>query len=1204
MPPNPCCLLSQSGIGMRSLAWAVAASLLVLSVLTLAAAISPACAQVRPAADTLDVGTSDTLALSQWAVAPGTDTLWAQYEPHGVFVVIPRSSYDLPLGLGILVWVDSVQRPMSVVLRYRYFEGVPPPTLALRAPPGAKPTTDSAGNPIVPVFINPIEEAPQDNFFDPGSLQRSGSFTRSITLGTGRDLAVNSDFRLQLSGFIADDIAVNAALTDQNIPIQPSGTTQQINDFDAIYIQLKKGPYSITFGDLEVNPKHTRFASFYRNVLGVSAKAELGRTGTPIGTHALTLTGSAAKGQFHTNTITGVEGKQGPYRLTGKNNERFIIVLAGSEKVYINGLLMQRGEDRDYEIEYNTGELLFMPRCVITAASRIVVDFEYADRVYTRTLIYAENLGTLLNDKLKLGLSFARQSDNPNAPVDLTIGDAERAAARAAGDNASLSFTPGADSVGWSATEVRYLRRDTTVLGVVYPNVLVYSTDSLLAHYRTTFSYTGPNGGNYRKTPRTINGNIFEWVAPQNGIPQGDFEPIRVVPLPAELQVYDLMASYQLTQHLQLYSEAAISNWDINRLSPLNDDDNRDVATTAGLKVTGLPVASWLKLNADARFQYVGSGYTGIDRVYKVEYGREWNYNDLGSRLIERLGEGTVEGLFWQKFRLKINAGARSFGDSLLSVKQNYEIESTDSNIVLGRHLFSFIETTDRYTGQRSRWMRHNGVYYRIFFGWLKPGVITWLEQRANYVADTLTIGSFGFSDLTAYLRTDKLEKWEVDLSLNTRVENEFASGAYRSKFTALMPSLKANWRPAQHWLFNLTATYRQVRVQDTVFITGSFKDQDNITGQFNFGYTPGKKLFNVSGLYQVLTEQVTRRDMSYVQVTPGLGQYEWLDANQNGIQELDEFQLSTNPLTANFVRLMVPTTDLVPAVGVSFGTTLRLDFGNALPKAEGPEGFGRRLLRNISLLTSLRLDQKSSANQPRPSNYLIRFDRPALADSSLLSSNYTFRQDLFLFRNAPGGDAQLSYLDSRVLQFLTSGNELRTNQSIQLRMRLNFSQNRSLEALLLFGQKANVAQVLQNRAFDIRQVAFTPNLTFQFGTRYRLTGGYEFKWKDNRNTQGITDAILQTHKLIIDSKLNLSLKNNISLRSEAFYNLLNGRPVSTTASFELLESMAPGANLTINLMFTQFLSEFLELNVVYDGRWANTRPPLHSLRMQVRAVF
>ncbi|MFC2113276.1 hypothetical protein ACFLTA_08415, partial [Bacteroidota bacterium] len=112
-------------------------------------------------------------------------------------------------------------------------------------------------------------------------------------------------------------------LSDNNIPIQPEGYSQQISEFDKVYIEVFNNRLSLTGGDFELQGSPGIFMDFYKRAKGARFKGDFKLGNTDKDNFSTTVSGAISKGKFTRNSFLGIEGNQGPYKLKGANHEQF-----------------------------------------------------------------------------------------------------------------------------------------------------------------------------------------------------------------------------------------------------------------------------------------------------------------------------------------------------------------------------------------------------------------------------------------------------------------------------------------------------------------------------------------------------------------------------------------------------------------------------------------------------------------------------------------------------------------------------------------------------------------------------------------------------------------------------------------------------------------------------------------------------------------
>lgn len=1031
----------------------------------------------------------------------------------------------------------------------------------------------------------------QNDFFGLGDLSSSGSISRGVSAGNNRDAVVSSSLNLQLNGKLTDNLNIAAAVTDNNIPVQPEGTTQQIQEFDQVYIQIYNSSLKLTAGDFAVSNAPGYFMKFNKKAQGglFEAQFETRENKNPLKINT-TFAGAVAKGRFARQTLNVTEGNQGPYKLKGNNNEIYIIILAGTERVFMDGKLMQRGQDYDYTMDYNTAEITFMPRHIITKDKRITVEFEYSDKNYARAMFYS---GTeIKGKKFEVGIRFFSEQDLKNQPQNQELSDAQKQVLAMAGDSTASAFYRNFDTIPFNNNYVMYKMLDSTVAGITYDSVLVYSINADSAFYRPGFMNVGQGRGNYIQEQNVANGRVFRWVAPLNGVPQGAWEPVSLLIAPQKQQMFTFNALYKPAKTTVAFAELAVSNRDLNTFSDMHNADNSGMAIKAGVEnaiKAGRDSSSVRQLKTSATHEWVMKNFSTIERFRDTEFERNWNV-PAGAKTDEHIS--ALKLVLTGKGTNSVAAGIAAYQrpgvfkglQPTLGLSQQYGTVFLHGNALLTNASASSIN---------SSFLKYNaGLGLRR--KWFTVGLLTDAERNLfrTTTSDTLTAQSFGHELYEVYIQNpDTLQQ---SFRLFYRYRNDFYpnghtfSLASRAEEAGISTSLTLNPR---NRLGIYTALRRLYHVSPFLQQQG-IKPDDNLVGRLEYTGRFMKDGLSLNTFYEVSSGLEVKNEYVFVEVPAGQGAYTWTDYNSNGIKELGEFEIAQYQDQATYIKVFVPTNNYVKAYSGQFNQMVNLNPALIWREAKGV----RKFLTRFSEQFVFQLNSKNTGDR-----FLPELINPSQADTTLLTLNAIVKNTLSFNQQSPVFGLDYYMNDNRSRMLLVNGFDTRLLSSHSLKARWNVLRRFFFNATGITSLKAFESEYLQSRDYrlSIREVepvaAYQPNSNVRFSLI--------FKYTEKSNLLGVLNEKTLINLYGTEFRYSRAQKGNITGRIN-YINIRYNEAANTPLAYEMLDALQPGSNITWNILYQKTLRNNMQLSIIYDGRKPGSEKIVHYGNVQIRAYF
>jgi len=1067
--------------------------------------------------------------------------------------VIPPSEYQMNFIKALLI-IDSKKHPV-ITVEYFIFPDFITKTYQKFDKSSIVPTTSNTQQ-LYSLTTNVNKQ--KARLFN--NLETKGNVTRGLTIGNNQNSVVNSSLDLSIKGNLSKDVTIKANIFDTNIPLQENGYSQNITDFDRIFIEFEHKKWRLKAGDLDLKNNESYFMPFSKKVSGIEVEAMVNDNTT------ILASGAVVRGRFASFKFIGKEGNQGPYKIIGANNEAFLIIVAGSDALFLNGVLLNRGENKDYTIDYNTSEIRFNTVFPITNDMRFHLDYQYSDKNYTRFVTYEKT--NYRTEKFSVNGYFYNENDAKNQPVQQNLSDTQKQILADAGNDTSKMFANSAYLDAYSDSRILYKK---VVIGAL--ETYEYSTSQTDELYNVAFTFVGTNKGDYSLDKTIAIGNIYKYA----GINLGDYNPIIRLIAPSKSQVMAVNTSYSPSEKTSFFGEIALSNNDANLFSTINDSENKGMAAKLNWKQT-LTDTKW-KFVSNIGYEFLHQNFASIQRFQTVEFNRDWNIIDpQGNRhqinALFTLGN-KKKSIYTYGFNLI------EYSDNYNGIKHNFNSKTKLKNTSISSKVSTLNSSSSI---EENNFLRAKGSLEHSFKNvWIGGFINLETNKRELKTTQKLSNLSHQFKEYETYIGIGDSTKVYSKFGFNYRQNDSIRANAFTTINTR--KTFYINSRIIQNKNTNLSV-FANFRITDNAFT--------NNVKALNSKITYSQKLFdnfiNFNTVYETSSGNIPRQEYVYIKTEPGQGYYTWIDYNNNGVREFNEFEIAIYKDQAEYLRVALPNIKFINTQRAKWLQVFTIN-----PSKWGAKTGIRKVISHFYNQTHFVIDneQKRATN----SFNLNPFD---IDESKLLGLNFSLRNSLYLNRGLKKYRFVFTYGKSKNKHLYSIGNQENNTTLHQLEFK------HQLDKFWMFDLQANTTkdavdtENFTNQNYQIRSFELAPKFTFEFSKNHQFSFFYNFKNKENRIA---SLESLQQQKL--GSSYYYKSKKSAMIRAELnlFLNDFTGSQNSPVA-YQMLEGLQAGRNYTWSVLFQQKVNSFLNLNFNYLGRKSENSTTIHTGTVQLKASF
>jgi hypothetical protein len=317
---------------------------------------------------------------------------------------------------------------------------------------------------------------------------------------------------------------------------------------------------------------------------------------------------------------------------------------------------------------------------------------------------------------------------------------------------------------------------------------------------------------------------------------------------------------------------------------------------------------------------------------------------------------------------------------------------------------------------------------------------------------------------------------------------------------------------------------------------------------------------------------------------------YTWNDYNGNGIQELQEFEVAPFIDQAKYIRVFLPNRIYIKTNQNKFSQSVIIN-----PNQWQNEKGVKKILSYFYNQTSFIIDRK------------IKNDGDALelnpftsSQKNVLGLNSSIRNSLFYNRGKQDHSVTYTYLENKSKSLLSIGSQEAVNRSHQLQYTHLYKKSWQFGFFSKTIKTTINSENFPEKNYAIHGYLLGPKISYLFSKNTSWDVFYELQNKENQI--GNSEKLLQNR---FGTSFSYAGDKKITLNGEiSFYqNKFTGNEFSSVG-FQMLEGLQTGQNFTWRLLLQKNLTQFLDINLNYQGRKSESSQTIHTGNVQLRAYF